>query len=384
MPVMSEPTKKQPYQEMGNSIRRLRLKAGIDTQKELLNALSFSGVIHEASVWSKIESGERRLTRDALIKVISFFREKGVLINIQSAQEIIRLSGYASLDDNETRCVFENISSPISLDNQVASSDPQVIDTNQLENLHQDEFVKLGKKILSLGIVDMTDRWTSYIDFEGIIGQRLKLQLKNAVAPATWYIVTISPEGMTPWLHILRNAVEERGVDIKWVYHAKKTLGGKGNDALKAQWEMIYSRVTKWQERVQKGQELLESQVQNLFKVVQDSCECSKVINLDKPQKAGNWELYESKIAHPYFAFFSVPTKHLQDNRPHQAPPGTFGFIHLYPMFPHTYDSRPGIYLEAPGQCCDYYYWSVTELFSEGVARDYLYRTWPMDNFQKE
>ena len=80
-------------------------------------------------------------------------------------------------------------------------------------------------------------------------------------------------------------------------------------------------------------------------------------------------------MPHINLAFLSVPGKY--DPNLKQAPVGTFGFVHLYPKFPLGYHTRPTLYLEAPGQILDYYYWSTVQLFDEGVRRGYLWRPWP-------
>jgi hypothetical protein len=97
-------------------------------------------------------------------------------------------------------------------------------------------------------------------------------------------------------------------------------------------------------------------------------------------KRVGGWELYESHVPHFYLAFLSVPGKHRSIPIPTTAPDNTFGFVHLYPMIPHDYDSRPALCLETRGLILDCYYSSIVGFFDEGIKRGYLQRTWPLED----
>jgi hypothetical protein len=131
-----------------------------------------------------------------------------------------------------------------------------------------------------------------------------------------------------------------------------------------------------WQDRA--GPECLdalERRIKNLHHHAKESHDVIQAMDAEQQKHAGQWEFYESRVPHFYMAFLSVPGRY--DPNLKQAPSGTFGFVHLYPKFPHGHHARPGLYLEAPGQILDYYYWSTVQLFDEGVKRGYLWRTWP-------
>lgn len=239
------------------------------------------------------------------------------------------------------------------------------------------EHAELGHIMHSLGVAGVTADWTDFVQFKGPIGMRIKKRLLEVDGPATWYIVTMSPEGLMNWLWDIKTAVEKRGVNIKWAYHARKSI--ESDDALKVQWEWLLSRLPNWQDRAgTKGLDHLEIKVNDLHHWAKESDLQVQAMDEEYQKRAGHWDLYASKVAHFYLAFLSVPGKH--EVLPKQAPDGTFGFVHLYPMFPHEYHTRCALYLEGPGQILDYYYWSTAQLFDEGIKRGYLWRTWPLEN----
>jgi len=215
------------------------------------------------------------------------------------------------------------------------------------------EHAALGRTARALGVADITSDWTEFaevVDFRGSFGQRLRkhleaIPLQGENPSATWYIVTIEPEGMISWLPRIKQAVRTKGVDVKWVCP----------ECLDA----------------------LERRIKNLHHHAKESHDETQAMDAEHQKHAGHWELYESKVPHFYMAFLSVPGKY--DPNLKQAPVGTFGFVHLYTKFPHGYHTRPGLYLEAPGQILDYYYWSTVQLFDEGVKRGYLWHTWPLE-----
>jgi hypothetical protein len=176
----------------------------------------------------------------------------------------------------------------------------------------------------------------------------------------------------------LSAAVEQRGIDIKWVYHSPEQIAS--DKALTAQWQWLNSRFSDWRDRAgEKGIKYLEVNISNVEQRAREASE--RIQSMDEAQRnrAGSWELYESCVPHFYLAFLSVPRKHISGSRPTQAPDGTFGFVHLYPMFPEAYETRCALYLEIPGEILNYYYWSTVRLFDEGKERAYLHRIWPSD-----
>lgn len=224
--------------------------------------------------------------------------------------------------------------------------------------------IAFDKTTHSLGLAGVTEHWTDFIKFNEPYGKQLKERLDKLNGPATWYIVTVSPEAFEPWRDILRSAIE-RGITIKWAYHSPKAL--ESNPGIKAQWEMMLSRIDDWRDRGgEKGLKHLNRRKELLF------------------EQIAGWrnrlELYESSVPHFYLAFFSVPGDHQQIRSDQPAPGGTFGFVHLYPMLPADYEKRPAIYLEGSGAILDYYFQSTVGLFREGVEqRQYLQRVWPED-----
>lgn len=238
--------------------------------------------------------------------------------------------------------------------------------------------VELGRTVRSLGIASVTSHWTDFIELRGPIGQRINECLQRVDSPATWYIVTVSPEGMLPWMRMLKNAVEKRGINVKWAYHGREAL--ESNEEIKAQWQMILSRISRWQDRSGKmGLDHIDAKKKELHQWVQESQQQIQVMNKTDRMRAGSWELFESHVPHFYLAFLSVPGKHSGLQTPKPAPDGTFGFVHLYPMFPLDYELRPALYLETRGEILDYYYWSIAGLFDEGMNRGYLKRVWPSE-----
>jgi hypothetical protein len=242
------------------------------------------------------------------------------------------------------------------------------------------EYAELGHTTHSLGVFGITSYWTDFVQFKGSLGMHIKKRLLAVEHPATWYIVTMGPEGLMSWLWDIKTAVENRGVNVKWVYHARKSV--ESNDALKAQWEWLMPRFPDWRDRASaEGLDYLETKIKELHHWTKESSLQIHAMDEGHQKRAGHWELYESKVPHFYMAFLSVPGKYEVSLK--QAPDGTFGFVQLYPMFPHENHTRPALYLEAPGQILDYYYWSTVQLFDEGVKREYLWRTWPSETTTK-
>lgn len=87
-------------------LRQMRLKAGIKTQKELLDALSERGLVYEESFWSKVESGKRRPSREHLFLLLKFFQEQKVAFQLEDVQALLREAGYASLSKEEVDSLF--------------------------------------------------------------------------------------------------------------------------------------------------------------------------------------------------------------------------------------------------------------------------------------
>jgi hypothetical protein len=243
------------------------------------------------------------------------------------------------------------------------------------------EHAELGRTVHALGVAGITSDWTEFVEFRGSFGQRLRKHLESNPLQedkpsATWYIVTIEPEGLTSWLSRIKQAVQTKGVDVKWVCHARKSV--EQDEALQAEWQWIRTAMSPWQDRA--GPECLdalERRIKNLHHHAKESHDEIQAMDAEHQKHAGHWEFYESKVPHFYMAFLSVPGKY--DPNLKQAPAGTFGFVHLYTKFPRGYHTRPTLYLEAPGQILDYYYWSTVQLFDEGVKRGYLWRTWPLE-----
>lgn len=136
LPVMSRHSDAlSRYHSLGRRLRELRLKAGIYSQVELLDALAPHQVVYDASFWSRVESGQRRPSRDVLIKILKFFREKGVLVTVPDAQETMRMAGYASLDADEVREIFGDLEEAQPFPLPAPSPDPTPYQTSSVEGL---------------------------------------------------------------------------------------------------------------------------------------------------------------------------------------------------------------------------------------------------------
>jgi len=235
------------------------------------------------------------------------------------------------------------------------------------------ESVALTNVAFQLGIAGITSNWTNFIKFHQPFGDRLEQQLKDSEV-ATWYIVSTSPLGLLDWKSYFIDAVENKKIDIKWVYHPSDIL--KTSPAIKAQALMLFGYEPDWQVREQTVEMEWGNAVERLKLMVSQS---ESNIRLGSKTSAGSWELYESTLPHFFFAFLSVPKK--KQGLPSDAfvPNGTFGFVHLYPMFPKDYYDRPAIYFEAPGLFTDTYYRSILSMFDEHKNRGYVQRKHPQD-----
>lgn len=239
---------------------------------------------------------------------------------------------------------------------------------------------ELGNTARSLGIVGITANWTDFIGFKGMLGQDFKEHLEGVVAPATWYIVTHSPHAFSDWQTRFEDAVERRGIKVKWVYHAVEAV--RTDKALRAQREWLSASSPNWQDRAAdgpgKGLERLASYIELVKQWARDADRRIQAMNEAQRERAGCWYLYESDVPHFYMAFLAVPGECQDQQLPKQAPPGTFGFIQLYRMFVDDYPGRCALYLKTPGDILNYYYRSTVQLFEVGVDRGYLRCTWPL------
>jgi hypothetical protein len=236
------------------------------------------------------------------------------------------------------------------------------------------ESVALTNVAFQLGIAGITTRWTDFIEFTEPFGEHFKEHLLQVKAPATWYVVTITPEGFLPWRPLFESAVEDRGIDIKWVYQPWETLNV--DPAIKTQALMFFGQVPTWDDRIKALKGQWERADAELKRWVEQS---ELRLKTQRKVRSGSWELYESCLPHFYLAFLSVPKKHQNIRLQDPAPHGTFGFVHLYLMFPSSSDARPAICFEAPGLLTDTYYRSILSMFDEHINRGYVRRKHPQD-----
>jgi hypothetical protein len=234
--------------------------------------------------------------------------------------------------------------------------------------------VALASVANRLGIVGITSCWTDFREFEPPFGERLKQQLEHSSA-ATWYVVTTSPQGLLGWgdQHF-KKAIEHRKIDIKWVYHHPDVF--KTSPAIRAQASMLFGQEPDWQVREQTLETEWKINIDLLKHMVSQS---ESRIRCGSKLDAGTWELYESTIPHCFLGFLSVPKTQQSISSVASAPDGTFGFVHLYPMFSKDYHDRPAIYFEAPGSFTDIYYRSILSMFDEHKNRGYIQRIHPPD-----
>lgn len=225
---------------------------------------------------------------------------------------------------------------------------------------------KLSDMAQSFGVKDITDRWKNFFGLEGSFGAEIEERLKNMKGPATWYILTINPEGFLSdkWIDIFKHGVEENGITVKWIFHTPDNI--KNNPTLQVQWEMHHPK-NYWIKGSEDEMKTLASNITQLKETVKNSN-----IGTKNNKYVGHWELFESNVAHLYMAFLSVPGKEKKINLLESAPKGTFGLIHNYLMYSCGYELRPAMSLETSGSIMDYYYWSIIRLFSEGVEKGYF------------
>ncbi len=232
---------------------------------------------------------------------------------------------------------------------------------------------ELGNTAYALGVAGITSDWTEFTQFRETLGIHLKERL-NHVEYATWHIVTMNPGGFLDanWLPEITKAVENRGVDVKWVYYARKSI--EDCDALRTQLEWLSRNPDTALKR-------LQNNIDKLLLHAQLSSQQIHAMDGERRKRAGHWELYESKVPNFYMAFLSIPKNYA--GRMEQVPEGTFGFVYLYPMFANKdkYETRPALYLEASRQIqpsiLGCYYSSIVHLFDEGVKLGYLSPRWP-------
>lgn len=237
------------------------------------------------------------------------------------------------------------------------------------------EHAELARALHSLGLIGITSRWIDFKEFESPFGEHLKKRLEQTSA-ATWYVVSTSPEGFSTWLNIFEKAVMERGIDIKWVYHRPQEFENQNNKGLRASALMVFGRPS-WAER----ERLLVGEWKDNINILKRRIDQSNA-NIRNQQTAGSWELYESKVPHFFMGFLSVPKLVLAAQQTDSAPEGTFGFVHLYPMFSWNYEDRPAIYFEASGSTgliTKIYYKSILSIFDDKENQGYIQRIEPKE-----
>ena len=123
------------------------------------------------------------------------------------------------------------------------------------DNRDRSEERDLANKVHSLGIADIAADWTQYTEFsKSTFNVHFKKRFDEDKTPATWYIVTHSPHAFLGWQDIFEDAVERRGIIVKWVYHAVESVGT--DKALKAQREWLSASTPNWQDRAAPGKGL--------------------------------------------------------------------------------------------------------------------------------
>jgi hypothetical protein len=232
---------------------------------------------------------------------------------------------------------------------------------------------ELGNTTHSLGIASITSKWVELRDSQQPLGAHFRRRLSDVKSPATWYLLTIAPSGLGAFNEEIRGAIK-RGINVKWVYYADDIIDT--NPALKTQWGCLSRFPDRTGEDLKKKvSSLLDDFGPALRHEIQK-------LGKEYQKDVGNLEFYESEMVHPYLAFLSVPENYKelpQGASPKPAPVGTFGFVHLYPIFPCGFEERPALYLDASGgEILDEYYWSTLRLFDWGVGLGKIRRTWSL------
>ena len=232
---------------------------------------------------------------------------------------------------------------------------------------------ELGNTAHSLGIAHITSDWTELTNSQHPLGENFRDRLSNMKSPATWYLLTISPYQLRVFDEEIKAAVK-RGVNVKWVYYAAKTINP--NSPMKTQWECLSRFPHRTDEDLNKR---ISSLLEDLGRSLRHEID---KLGKEHQKDAGNLEFYESEMVHPYMAFLSAPENYKelpQGAKPEPAPVGTFGFVHLYPIFQPSFENRPALYLDASGgKILDEYYWSTLRLFDWGVNLGKIRRTWSL------
>ncbi len=151
--------------------------------------------------------------------------------------------------------------------------------------------------------------------------------------------------------------------------------------ALQVQWKWINLRYDDIAERA--TPKTLQDHLQSHIAVVEDRIQkwkkALKKMPSEERRSCGKWEVYYSRAPNFYLTWLSVPAKH-SDDMPLEAPPNTFGFVHLYVFFPRSYETRPALYFDNKiypsdnsQEILNYYYQSTVQFFSKGVKPECNY-----------
>ena len=226
---------------------------------------------------------------------------------------------------------------------------------------------ELGSDARFLGVAGITGSWTDFIHFKGKYGKILRDRIEAVTSPATWYFVTHNPHAFLSWGPMIEDAAKKSGINIQLVFHSAKSI--KDDQALKAQREWLSDSSLHWQDKAKpRGLKYLEDGI-SVFCNLADKVERRRIAN---NRENGYMRVYESTVPHFHMAFIVSPGEQAHNEDFKVAPTGTFGFVHLYPMFAENYERRCALFLDSPGDIVNYYYFSTLNLFTEGLQREYL------------
>lgn len=255
----------------------------------------------------------------------------------------------------------------------VTSLTRRLFDAHAAETNKVMEITQLWQKF---GITNMAPKWQEFKSPTGIGLEFRSLLKKQFRENATWYIVTINPEGFADdFFNSVILPALARGVRLKWAYVALPDKDDRDRKVLRDLWASQYvAWVSDVEQNLSFAKDNLSNSLNKIELLVEQEIESQHI-----PPDA--LEIYESQIPTTFLGFLAV--KRVEDS--HEEIPTNnllndisgIALINPYTILPASPKDHWGMLLKSPGKLYLQYATSIIDFFVVGQRRKYLHRIWP-------